>query len=48
LHNRPRSRRRRRTRTDMETLKSCLDGCDSIPVRNGTRPKKPTSHSVWW
>jgi hypothetical protein len=23
----------------METLKSCLDGCDSIPVRNGTRPK---------
>jgi hypothetical protein len=22
----------------METLKSCLNSCDSIPVRNGTRP----------
>jgi hypothetical protein len=22
----------------LETLKSCLDGCDTIPVRNGTRP----------
>jgi hypothetical protein len=24
--------------THMETLKSCLNRCDSIPVRNGTRP----------